>query len=96
MFREIMVGQELINKDQLDEMQDRQQEKLRELQRDVVNLGNMKDKKSDDKSPVVPQTAQIDKYQIEEMMETLEKRIMDKMKAEFEPIDTKPKKMMMV
>ena len=54
MFREIMVGQELINKDQLDEMQDRQQEKLRELQRDVVNLGNMKDKKSDDKSPVVP------------------------------------------
>lgn len=56
MFREIMVGQELINKDQLDDMQDRQQEKLRELQRDVVNLGNMKDKKSDDKNPV-PQTA---------------------------------------
>ena len=30
------------------------------------------------------------------MMDTLEKRIMDKMKAEFEPKDTKPKKKMMM
>ena len=29
-------------------------------------------------------------------MDTLEKRIMDKMKAEFEPLDTKPKKKMMI
>ena len=41
-------------------MQDKQQEKIREMQRDIVNLGNMKDKGDDQNR--IPQAAQIDKY----------------------------------
>ena len=46
MFREIMVGQELINKDQLDLVKQRLDEKLAELDDQVSSLEQMQNEKN--------------------------------------------------
>jgi histone H3/H4 len=40
MFREIVVGQELVNKDLLESMRERLEEKLAQIQEDMNNLAD--------------------------------------------------------
>lgn len=65
MFREIVVGQELVNKDLLESMRERLEEKLAQIQEDMNNLADDQRQMQNTKERVsnvsIPKAQEIDK-----------------------------------
>jgi len=95
MFREIQAGQELVNRDQLERVQQRLEERLSEIQGEVSHLERVS--RPRDQGAPVASSASPDMSQVEELMDELERKIMDKVAKDFERKGetSKPKKKMM-
>ena len=96
MFREIQAGQELVNRDQLERVQQRLEDRLSEIQGEVSHLERLS--RARDPAPRSASPAPPDMSQVEELMDELERKIMDKVAKDFERKGeaSKPKKKMMM
>ena len=96
LVREIQAGQELVNRDQLERVQQRLEDRLSEIQGEVSHLERLS--RSRDQAPPAASPAPPDMSQVEELMDELERKIMDKVAKDFERKGeaSKPKKKMMM